>query len=55
MSAADFDAWVSAHDVPAGETASAFADWLAQQTGGPVLVEDVDGEMIGIAIPDEEA
>jgi hypothetical protein len=50
----DFDRYVEEHDVAPDEIGEAFADWLAQQTGQPVIGGPVGEAPTVIALPDEE-
>ena len=33
----DFDRYAERHGIEPGQNGVAFADWLAQQTGGPII------------------
>jgi hypothetical protein len=54
LSLADFEDYCEEHYVAPGEEPAAFADWLAQQTGGVVIGGPIGEPPDVIAIPDED-
>lgn len=52
--AAEFDRYVAENEIPDDELGEAFADWLAQQTGAPVIGGPAGEPPSVVALPDDE-
>jgi hypothetical protein len=49
----DFDRYVAEHNVPPEDYGEAFADWLAQETGEPIIGGPAGEAPSVVALPDE--
>jgi hypothetical protein len=49
----EFDRWCDARNIPVEETAQAFAQWMAELSGGTIIGRQVNGDDLVIATPDD--